>query len=806
MIRNYFLTAIRNLLRHRIFSFINIFGLAIGLTICMGIIMLVADQLTYDLHNSKRDRIFRVVSQPINADGFGSSMDFATSPPPIGPELTSVYTGIEKAGRLKKGFGNDWIEIDQDINIPLSGFYADPEILDILEYPLELGDPRTALAKPFSVVITKKAAKKLFTLDNPVGQVIRVGELGLFTVTGVLKETNKKSHVVFEALASMATVESLEAAASSSGKLSNWHDYYSTWTYLLLEKGRSSEDIVPHLEKIYQQHIATQANPDITKTKFRLQRLGNITPGPLLSNSIGPFLPWLFLYFLGGLAVLIIITSAFNFTNLSIARSLNRAKEIGIRKVSGAARSQIFFQFIAEAVVTAMLALGLSLLLLFALKPLMLDLNFARLLKWDLESNFLVYVVFVVFAALVGIVAGFFPAVVLSGFQPVKVLKNLSGMKILSRTALRKVLLVTQFTMSLIFILSVILVYNQLSLFLKADHGFDMSSNIVVRLGETKPDALKAKLLQHSHIVSASASSHVPAAGRTHSTGLKRSLEEKDWTEVSHYAVDEDYLENLTIPLIAGRYFIAGAGDSNRDFIVINEASVKYLHFSSPADALGEVVILQDDSTKKEIIGVIKDYNHQVLFAEIGPLAHLYNPEELNILQVKYNGNQEDAIATLEAAWKEVNPSLRVDYKIFEDEIKGFYNLVFGDVVNIVGVISVLAIIISCLGLLGMVTYTTEIRMKEISIRKILGAGHGALVYLLSKGFLRILLLSVLIAVPVAYYLNNLWLEHIAYRTTFDMVVIAIGVGILVLFAAITIGSQTLRAATVNPVDNLKNE
>ncbi len=806
MIRNYFLTAIRNLLRHRFFSFINIFGLAIGLTICMGIIMLVADQMTYDRHNSNRDRIYRVLSKPINADGFGSNLEFATSPPPIGQELITDYTGIEKAGRLKRGFGNAWIEFDQDINIPLSGFYADPEILDILEYKLELGDVRTALAEPFSVVITKKAAKKLFTIGNPVGQTIRVGELGLFTVTGVLEETDKKSHIVFEALASMATVKGLEAAGLLSSRQDNWHDYYQTWTYLLLEKGRSPEDIEPHLEKIYQQHIATQTNPDITKTKFKLQGLGDITPGPLLSNAIGPFLPWLFLYFMGGLALVIIITSAFNFTNLSIARSLNRAKEIGIRKVSGAARGQIFFQFLSEAVITAMFALGLSMLFLIALKPLMLNLNFARLLKWDLESNIYVYSMFVAFAALVGIVAGFFPAAILSGFQPVKVLKNLSGMKMFSKMGLRKALLVAQFSMSLIFILSVILIYNQLSLFLKADHGFDMKENIVVRLGETKPEALKAELLQHANILNVSASSHVPATGNTHGGGFKKSLDEKDWTELNYYTVDEDYLENLNISLIAGRYFTAEAAVSNKNFIVINEAAVKDFHYTSPTEALGEIIIYQGDSTKKEIIGVFKDYNHQVLFAKIGPLAHMYDPEELNILQVKYNSTQEEAIATIAAAWAKVNPALKVDYKVFDEEIKGFYNLIFGDIVNIVGVISVLAISISCLGLLGMATYTTETRIKEIAVRKVLGASNGTLVYLLSKGFIRILVLSVFIAVPAAYFLNNLWLELIAYHTTFDAVVIVTGVGILVLFGVLTIGSQTLRAATMNPVENLKSE
>jgi len=772
----------------------------------MGIIMLIADQMTYDLHNTKRNSIYRVISIPIDADGLEGTFDFASSPLPIGPELLSSYTGVQKVARLKRGFGNGWVEFDQDVNIPLGGFYADPEVLDVFELKLELGDERTALVNPYSVVLTRKAAKKLFKIENPVGQTVKVGELGVFTITGVLAETNTKSHVVFEALASMSTVRSLEAAGTSRHDLDNWHNHYNGYTYLLLEAGKGENDIQPHLDQIFQKHIATETNPDISKAKFRLQKFGSITPGPLLSNAIGPFLPWVFVYFMGGLALLVMLASCFNFTNLSIARSLSRAKEIGIRKVSGAARIQIFGQFLSEAIVTALFALVLSMVFLMVLKPLMLNLNFARMLKWDLEVNIYVYTVFAVFAVVVGVIAGFFPAVVLSGFQPVKVLKSLGTMKVFSKMGLRKVLLVTQFSMSLIFILSIIVVYNQLHLFLKADHGFDMKNNIVVRLGETKPDELKTELLRYSNISNVSAASHVPAAGSTYGDGVKKNLDETEWTELNYYAVDEDYLENLGLELIEGRYFTKESGESNSNFLVISESAVEALHYSSPKEAIGEQVFSQRDSSAKQIIGVIKDYNHQVLMAEMTPLAHMYSPKEYGILQVEYTGEYQSAVGAIETAWAKVNPSLKVDHKIFEDEIRGFYKLVFGDLVSIVGIISIIAIIISCLGLLGMATYTTETRIKEMSIRKVLGASNSILIYLLSKGFLKIIGVSILIAVPAAYFVNNLWLELMAYHTSVDAGVILLGVLVLLIFALLTIGSQTLRATFINPVDNLKNE
>ncbi len=806
MLKNYIKTAFRSLGRHKFFSFINIFGLAISMSICMGIIMLVADQMTYDIKNTKRDRIYRVVSTLLSPDGASpSGNETSTSPMPLRQELLENYTGVEKVVQIKRGFGNDWIDFDHNVNVPLSGFFADPEILDVFEYELEYGDSKTALVEPYAVVLTRKASKKLFKEENPVGQTIKVGDKGTYTVTGILKETDRKSHIVFEGLASMASFKSLEALGKVE-KSGEWHNYWSTWNYLLIEKDKTASDINAHLKKIYQKRIATVTNPDIRKATFALQPMKEITPGKLLNNPIGPFLPWIFIYFFAGLAGVVMLTSCFNFTNLSIARSLTRAREIGVRKVSGAARWQIFTQFLSESIVTALLSLALALVFLMAIKPLMLNLTFARMLKWDLESNMYVYGVFIVFAIVVGTMAGLFPAVVLSGFQPVKVLKNLGTMKLFSKMGLRKALLVAQFTLSLIFILTVIVIYNQLNLFVRADHGFDMKNNIVVRLNNTTPDPLKLELNKHSNITSVAIASHVPAAGTTFGAGFKKSLDEKEWTQLDYYSVDEDYLRNMGVPLIAGRFYSEDAGTSNKNFVVINEQSVTALHYGSAAEALGQVIILDDDSSKLEIIGVVKDYNHQMLMQKIAPMALMYSPKQYSILQVKYSGDYASAVKTIEASWNKVNPNLKLDYKVFEDEILEFYHTIFGDLVNIVMFIAFLAIMISCLGLLGMATYTTETRIKEISIRKVLGSSNSSLIILLSKGFVKILLVAILIAVPSAYFLNNLWLEQVAYHTSFDLVVVITGVLMLIVFGVVTIGSQTVRATYVNPVENLKSE
>jgi putative ABC transport system permease protein len=807
MFRNYIKTAIRNLLRHRFFSAINVFGLAVAMALSMMIMMLVTDQMMYDRYNTKRDRIYRINSIPIGSQG-QTMNETATTTLAVKQELLDNYTGVEKAVRIARGFGNLWIEFEQNnVNIPVAGYFADSEILNVFEYELEYGNPKTALVEPFSVVLTKKAARRLFKQQNPLGETFKVGEDGLYKVTGILKETSNKTHIAFDALASFSSLKSLAALGKKGKSVDDWFSHWEGWVYVLLEKGKTIDDIRSSFTKIEQKHFAVLANPETQqKIKFSPQQLMSITPGPFINNMIGPFLPWVFVYFFIGLAAIVMLTSCFNFTNLSIARSLTRAREIGVRKVTGAVRWQIFTQFLTESVVISLFALVVALLMLVALKPLMMQLSFVRIMRWGLEVNYFVYAVFFVFAIVVGLLAGFFPAIVLSGFQPVKVLKSLNTLKLFSGLRLRKTLLVSQFTFSLIFILSVIVVFKQLQLFLRADHGFNMETKIVVNLGNTSPEALKTELLSQSNIESVSAVSHVVAAGSSYGASYKRSLEEKEWTELYYFSTDEDYLKNLEVPLIAGKYFSSDNGESNKNFIVLSEKALETLHFKSAADAIGQELILKNDSSRKQIIGVFKNYNHQLLMEKMQPLGLIYNPEEFRILQVKYSGTYEEAGKSIAAAWAKVNPSLQVDYKNFYEEVHRIYDVFFGDLVSILGVIAFLAITISCLGLLGMATYTTETRIKEISIRKVLGCSAGNLIYLLSKGFVTILLIAIVIAVPAAYFINNLWLEQLAYHVSVDFLTIALGIILLLVFSGLTIGSQTWRAVFVNPVENLKGE
>lgn len=807
MIRNYFKTAVRNLFRHRFFSVINIFGLALAMSVCMGIIMLVADQLKYDSYNTKKNSIYRVTSIHVekNMEASKDGIVSSTSPMPLREELEK-YSNVDNVVRLRRGFGNGWIELEnQDINVPVAGYYADQGTLEMFEYELQYGDKTTALRDPYTVVLTRKAADKLFSEENPVGKTLKVGELGLYTVTGVLKQTELKTHIAFEALASMSTLQSFEAQGKEKNIFGDWNNFWTSWTYVHVKDGAKREDIQKSLDEIFQSKIAPNPDPDATKMRFQLQKLTEITPGDFVNNPIGPSLPWLFVYVLGGLAAIIMITSCFNFTNLSIARSLTRAKEIGVRKVNGASRMQIFGQFISEAILVSMCALFISIGLLMLVKPMILQLNFARLFRWDLASNSQVYGVFVLFAIFVGFLAGIFPATVLSGFKPVKVLKNFGSMKLFSRMGLRKVLLVSQFTLALIFILSVTVLYNQLDLFLHKDHGFDMTNQLSVKLNKTPFGPLKNELLKHSNITSVSAVSHLPAAGRQEADGFQKPGD-TDYTSIYNFKVDEDYVSNLGLTMIAGKFYDGSNPESNKNMIVLNEAAVTKFNFTTPLDAVGNQIINHSDSASFTIIGVLKDYNHQALFTDIKPMALLYAPSSFELLQVKYNGSYEEGMKSVNEAWVKVNPNVKLDAKDMRGEVMIMYDTLFGDAVQVLGFISFLAIVISCLGLLGMATYSTETRIKEVSVRKVLGSSNGSLVYLLSKGFLVIIVIAICLGVPAAYLINMMWLEMLPYHVNVDLGVISFGVGMLILFAVITVGSQTYRATFVNPVDNLKNE
>ncbi|MFD2200418.1 ABC transporter permease [Shivajiella indica] len=799
MWKNYLKVAFRNLIRHRTFSFINIFGLAISMSLSLIVIMLVMDQYKFDRHNSKKDRIFRINTLPNNWKATASTTLAVRN------VLLEDYTGIEKAVRIKRGFGNrSMVDFEKDINIPVTGFYTDPEFLEIFELELESGNPATALIDPYSVVLTKEAAEKIFTTPNPIGEVIKVGDQGDYKVTGVLKDQpDQKSHIIFDGLASISTLSSKAASDSSyKSSLDSWENIYDGYVYILLEEGLSPQQIQKSLNEIA---FAQYGQSEPQTNSFALQSLTKITPGPDLNNPIGPILPKIVVIFLGGLAIIVMLTSCFNFTNLSIARSLTRAKEIGVRKVTGAKRIQIFTQFLTEAVVIALLALIFSWMIVILIKPFLLNLKLVQVLRWDFSTSLEVYPYLIGFAILVGILAGFFPAVILSSFQPIKVLKNLVGVKLFSALGLRKSLLVLQFSISLIFILSAILVFNQTKFFLTKDVGFAVDDKMLVRLNNTSYELLKSELLHYSNVESVSGISHIPGSGITFGEDF-RTTAEAEKLNIDYFQVDEDYLDNMGLELIAGNNFNSQLPESNKSKVIINQLAVEKLGFETAGAALGNIIFEGDGLNAYEIIGVVHNYNHRNLLMDDAPMALMYNPEGFSQLQVKYNGSEDQIIATLQTAWNKINPDLKMDYGFFDFEMREMYQVFFGLLTKVVGVVAFLAIMISCLGLLGMATYIAETKIKEVAIRKILGATASGITLQLSMGFIKIVLIAIVVGLPAAWFLNNLWLQTLANRVNMGLGTISLAIALILVLSVLTVGSQAVRAAFSNPADNLKND
>lgn len=796
MLYNYLKIAIRSIKKQRLFSFINVFGLSFSLAICLIIIMMLADQYSYDSFNTEGDQIYRVNhTRSEDQDSFISGM--ATSPMPLGEELMTNYTGVSSYARLCRGFGNGWVKLMQDVNIPISGFYADPSVLEMFQYELEMGDAKTALVEPYSVVLTKETAEKLFKSDNPIGEVFKVGDLGTYKVTGVLKELDGKSHIKFDGLASMSTVASLEKQELFSKTMENWRNRSRGWTYIKLENGVDTKEVEANLAKIGKIQYSEMDDMDAS---FFLQNMRKINPGPLMGNQIGPGIPMMFVYFLAGLALVIIISACFNYTNLSIARSMSRAREVGVRKIFGAVRSQIFVQFLMESIVISVLAFGFSLLLVEFLKPVFLELNFSQLLDWNLNQSFEVYLFCFAFALLVGIMAGVLPATFHSSVKAVQGLKNLAGVKVFSKLGMRKFLIVSQFSLSLFLIITVKLIYDQMNFMVDKEYGFNTDNNVVIRLNNTSYEKLKTELLTYSNVMSVTAASFAPAAGTSSDRTILIDNEEK---VLNFFEVDEDYVENMGLEMVAGVDF---SNNLRVDKLVINEKAIDYLGFESTHDALGKIILL-NDTVSHEIIGVTKDYHHETLLSKISPMALIYDPDGFGIAQVRVNAaNYEAAISDINAAWSVVNPSLQIEYKLMSDEISFFAELMFGDLTKIIAFISFLAIIIACLGMMGMVVFSTQVRLKEVSIRKVLGATNQMLVFILSKGFLKLLGIAILLTAPLSWFINNLWLDFIAFRVDVGADVILFGVFVVSLLGIIVVGSQTFRAANSNPAEILRDE
>ena len=571
---------------------------------------------------------------------------------------------------------------------------------------------------------------------------------------------------------------------------------------MLLDKANNAKALDAALTQIAsKQYVKGSAN----EYQFQAKALNAITSGAHPGNETTIYMPDEVLFVLGILGLIVMLSACLNYTNLSVARSLSRTKEVGIRKVTGANRMQVFLQFIIEAVVVALLAFALAIVILFFLKQAFTGLWFNQFLQLELRQNIQLYLVFLLFSIVIGVIAGLLPSVYISAFKPLAMIRNLSALKVFKGLALRKVLLVVQFTFSIVFIVSAIVLFQQTKHVLNFNYGFDKDNIINVSIYKQENYQRFAQVIaQNKNIKSAAACSFMPATSTPDGTIVYKSALKKDSLLTYFCDADAKLFEVLNVPLVSGKTFPAIVDTVSEDYIVVNEKFVEEMKYKSAMAAIGERIMM--DGVTVEILGVVKNFQFLDVTRKVEPLVVRNRPSTFGVLAVKMQGNKtSETLQYLEQTWKKVNPNTKFEYVFFDEQVQ-FIHSMLNDVSKILGTLAILAVLISCLGLLGMAAYTAQTRAKEICIRKIVGSGVSQIIVLLSKGFFTLLIIAMAIVLPVAYILNNLWLQFFANRIAISPLVMMLSVIIMLAISLLTVLSQSLKAAIANPVKSLRTE
>ena len=796
MFKNYFKVAFRNLTRHKLFSFINIFGLALSMSVCLMVLMRIKDQLGYDKFHPHAEKTYRILTEVTNRQG--SEYRLATTPLPLAINLSKDYDFIDYYARiyplgLKSGSSDN-----KELSIKAA--FTDPGFFKIFGFTLKSGDAGSSLANPNTIVLSAETAQKYFGQADPVGKLLTLEKLGKFQVTGVMDKPKGKSHIDFECLISMSSLPFLEHSGKLSPISESWNNGTSAYTYVTLKKNGSAKQLS---QAVFQISSVLMKNTTVVGKEgfaFEVQPLNKIILGEDLgynlgnTGSRGKVLAEVMISFI------LLLSACFNYTNLSLARSLKRGKEVGVRKVAGAFRIQIFYQFIIESVLIAFLSLGVAVVIF---KMLIDYAPFAgELIPQGATFNLGFLTWFFLFALFTGLLAGALPAWALSSFKPVEVLKNLSNIKLFGSNGLRKGLIVVQFALSLVIIVFTLTFFNQFKYMANGDPGYNVKNIVNIPLMDTDYKLLANDLSQLNGVESISATS--VNLGRSASGSIvTRQSKDRDPISMEFYDVDPNFIKNMRLTLLAGNSFDATVTEKETK-VVISDLARKILQFKSPDDAIGKMIWI-NDSTEVQIAGVLKDFYYRGLETPYGPLVLRYRPDEFKYLHVKTTTDGDKAVmAAIEKVWKARNRLKPFEATWLYEEIHGRKSA--WGTVSMLGFLAIITITLACMGLLGMVVYNTETRKKEIGIRKIMGASVAAIITLLSKNFMQLVVIAGLIALPISYALSYFFLNMFANRISIGFGLLTFSFVGMLLISLITIGSQIYKAAVTNPVHALRAE
>ena len=799
MWKNYVVVALRTLRRHRGYTALTVMGLALGMAVCLLILTFVWEQKSYDRFHTKADRIVRVLSDRVKANGEVDAL--AATPAPLADVLTREVPGIEASVRIGQ---IRTMAIHEGRAVGLTGLYAEPSFFDVFDFATASGDGHAVLAEPGGLLLTPEAAERVFGTADPIGQPVRLEGHGDFIVGGLLAEPPGPSHLRFDVLASFASL----ATSDDQAELTDWNNSWHFATYLLLDRPATATRLAAVLPGITQRQYAGQEE----RLEFHVQPLKAIALGPVLGNEIASYsVPAVMVYFLAALGLVVMLAAGFNYVSLSVARAMRRAQEVGTRKTLGARRGQVAAQFLCESVLVALAATGLAAVLLVWLIPAFNRLSFVQMLDVPLDLAHLfepqLMGLFVLFGVLVGIAAGLYPAFRLARFEPIAALKGGVSLHGFSGRRLRHGLIGIQFALALLFVITTALLVAQFRYLARVDYGFRQADVLTVDLQGQDYDLLREALLQYPEIEAVAASSKLPASGSTSRVELGRA-EMAEPIAAFQYAVDPDFIGALDLDLVAGRGFSAEVASDTVQAVVLNETAVQHLGLGTALDAVGATLQWGDPARPAEVIGVVGDYHYNTLLDPIDALVLHDAPQDFRYAFVRVRPDMLDAAtARVEAVWKQLDPVHPASVDRLEAQIaEGPISDILGAFVRVLGVVAFLAVAISCLGLLGMATYHVETRVKEVGVRKVLGASRGTIVWLLSRDFVRLVLLASAFAVPLAWLLGRTWLQFFAVHVTVSAWLVG---GCLMLMAALALGmvaSQTLRAATADPVEALRTE
>lgn len=802
MFQHFFKVAYRNLLRRKAYTFINITGLAVGMACCLLIAFYVLNELSYDKYHPKADRIYRVTQT------FRVAHEGETLPPPepqdyqvwgcapVGPALAADFPVIEKVVRfmspnsLLLQYGDKRFQEDNLV-------YMDSTAFDVFGWKMLEGDPHTALEDVNSIVLTKSVAEKYFGNASAVGKTMTYENSGVFIVTGVMEDIPPNSQFSFSALISMATYKSIRP------EVFNAWGYVDFYTFLLLKPGTSIKTIEARAAEFLKKN-----NNDKGYT-IAFEKFTDAYLHSKASRQPGPTGNLMNVYIFSIVGIFILVLACINFMNLSTARSMERAREVGVRKVLGANQQGLIRQFLAESVMLSLLAAIVGILLARLSLPLISELSGKPFIGETFFSWYLLLTV-IGFALLIGVISGIYPALFLAAFRPIKVLKS-SINSPSGGVNIRRGLVVFQFTLSMSLIAATGIVYAQLKHLRSHDLGFTRDQMLVIDFGadeavQAKIETIKNVFRQQRSVLSVSASRAVPGEFLPNAyTEIQSPQGPMVGNSPLLYEIDNDFVGNFNLKMVAGRSYSRDFPADSANALIVNETAARLFGYANAADIVGKR--FSQWGREGHVIGVVKDFNFRSLHQAIEPLALRYADRNVYgrlTLHVQSN-NMQATIAQLKKVWDDVAPQRPFIYNFLDDSFNSQYqaDVHFGGLFTL---FSALAIFVACLGLFGLATYSAELRTREIGIRKVLGSSVGNIISLLSKDFIRLVIIAILIAVPISWYVMSRWLNDFAYRVKIGAAIFIESGLLLVFVALLTISWQAIKAALANPVHALRAE